>query len=78
MRKMTAGHNLICMCRVITLQITPGRMVRTETTVTVNKVTVSFLSCESAGPALGKGGLFLTVEIIMTYETVRMKRERKM
>ena len=78
MRKKTAEHNLLCMRRAITLQITQGRMVRTETTVTVDKVTVSFLSCESAGPALGKGGLFFTVEIIMTYETVRMRRERKM
>ena len=53
-------------------------MVRTETAVTVNKVIVSFLSFESAGPALGEGGFFLTVKIIMTYETVRMRRERKM
>ena len=52
-------------------------MVRTETTVTVNKVTVSFLSCESTGPVLGKGGLFLTVEIIMTYDTVTTARVRK-
>jgi len=39
-------------------------MVREETTVTINKVTVSFLSVERDGPALGERGLFFTVEII--------------
>ena len=61
----------------ITFPITQGRMVRKETTVTVNKVPVSFLSFERTGPVLGERGLFLTVEIIMAYETVRMRRERK-
>ena len=48
-----------------------------ETTVTINKVTVSFLSVERIGPALEEGGLFLTVEIIMTYDTVTTARVRK-
>ena len=52
-------------------------MVRKGTTVTINKVTVSFLSVERTGPALGEGGLFFTVEIIMTYGTVRTTRVRK-
>ena len=47
-------------------------MVRIETTVTINKVTVSFLSFESAGPALGDRGLFFTVEMIIAFESVRM------
>ena len=51
-------------------------MVRKGTTVTINKVTVSFLSVERTGPAL-EGGLFFTVEIIMTYETVTTTRVRK-
>ena len=40
-------------------------MARKETTVTINKVTVSFLSVERSGPALGEGGLFFTVEMII-------------
>ena len=52
-------------------------MVRKGTTVTINKVTVSFLSVERTSPALGEGGLFFTVEIIMTYETVTSTRVRK-
>ena len=52
-------------------------MVRKETKVTINKVTVSFLSVERAGPALGERGCFFTVEIIIAFETVRMRRERK-
>ena len=54
-------------------------MVRKDTTLTANKVTVSFLSFEIAVPAVGEGGLFLTVEMIIAYiyETVRMRRERK-
>ena len=52
-------------------------MVRKGTTVTINKVTVSFLSVERTGPALGEGGLFFTVEIIMTHETVTTTRVRK-
>ena len=52
-------------------------MVRKETKVTINKVTVSFLSVERTGPALGERGFFLTVEMIIAYETVRMRRERK-
>ena len=51
-------------------------MVRKGTTVTTNKVTVSFLSVERTGPAL-EGGLIFTVEIIMTYETVTTTRVRK-
>ena len=50
----------------IICQIVRGRMVRKETTVTINKVTVSFLSVERIGAALAEGGLFFTVEIIMT------------
>ena len=53
MRETTAGHNLLHMRWGTTFQIAQGRMVRKETTVTVNKVTVSFLSFESAVPALG-------------------------
>ena len=41
-------------------------MIRKETTVTINKVTVSFLSVKRTGPAL-----------IIAYETARMRRERK-
>ena len=52
-------------------------MVRKGTTVTINKVTVSFLSVERTSPALREGGLFFTVEIIMTYETVTSTRVRK-
>ena len=52
-------------------------MVRKGTTVTTNKVTVSFLSVERIGPALEEGGLFLTVEIIMTYDTVTTATVRK-
>ena len=52
-------------------------MVRKEATVTINKVTVSFLSVERTGPALGERGFFWTVEMIIAYETVRMRRERK-
>ena len=52
-------------------------MVRKETTVTINKITVSFLSVERTGPALGEGGLFFTVEIIMTYEAVKTTSVRK-
>ena len=55
------------------IQISPGRMVRKEATVTINKVTVSFLSVERTGPALGERGLFFTVEMIIAYETVRMR-----
>ena len=55
------------------IQISPGRMVRKEATVTINKVTVSFLSVERTGPALGEGGLFFTVEMIIAYETMRMR-----
>ena len=54
-------------------QISPGRMVRKEATVTINKVTVSFLSVEGTDPALGEGGLFFTVEMIIAYETVRIR-----
>ena len=50
----------------IICQIVRGRMLRKETTVTINKVTVSFLSVERIGAALTEGGLFFTVEIIMT------------
>ena len=53
------------------------RIVRKGTTVTINKVTVSFLSVERTSPALGEGGLFFTVEIIMTYETVTSTGVRK-
>ena len=42
-------------------------MVRKDTTLTANKVTVSFLSFEIAVPAVGEGGLFLTVEMIIAY-----------
>ena len=52
-------------------------MARREATVTINKVTVSFLSVERTSPALGERGLFFTVEMIIAYETVRMRRERK-
>ena len=52
-------------------------MVRKETTVTITKVTVSFLSVERIGAALAEGGLFFTVEITMTYETVTTTRVRK-
>ena len=52
-------------------------MVRKEATVTINKVTVSFLSVERTGPALGERGFFWTVEMIIAYETVRMRREKK-
>ena len=53
-------------------------MVRKEATVTINKVTVSFLSVERTCPALGgRGFFFLTVEMIIAYETVRMRREKK-
>ena len=52
-------------------------MVRKETKVTIIKVTVSFLSVERTGPALGERGFCLTVEMIIAYETVRMRRERK-
>ena len=55
------------------IQISPGRMVRKEATVTINKVTVSFLSVEGTDPALGEGGLFFTVEMIIAYETVRIR-----
>ena len=54
-----------------------GTIVRKEATVNINKVTVSFLPVERTGPALGEGGLFLTVAIIMTYETVTSTRVRK-
>ena len=59
------------------IQISPGRMVRKEATVTINKVTVSFLSVERTDPALGEGGSFFTVEMIIAYETVRMRMIRK-
>ena len=55
----------------------PNRKCEEETTVTINKVTVSFLSVERISPALEEGGLFLTVEIIMTYDTVTTTRVRK-
>ena len=79
MRNKAAGHNLllIVMRWGITVQITAGRMVRIETTVTINKVTVSFLSFESAGPALGERGLLFTVEMIIAFESVRMTTIRK-
>ena len=63
---------------VIIVQITPGRMVRKETTVTINNVTVSFLSVERAGPALGERGLFFTAEMIIAFESVRMRTMRTM
>ena len=80
MRKKTAGHNLLLIMRWwVTFQITSGRMVRKEITVTINKVTVSFLSVERAGPALGERGLFqFTVEMIITFESVRMRTMREM
>ena len=52
-------------------------MVRKKATVTINKVTVSFLSVERTGPALGERGFFLIVEMIIAYESVRMRREKK-
>ena len=52
-------------------------MVRKETTVTGNKVTVSLPSFESASPVLGWWGLFLPFEMIIAYETVRMRSQRK-
>ena len=55
----------------------PRKNVRKKATVTINKVTVSFLSVERTGPALGERGFFWTVEMIIAYETVRMRRERK-
>ena len=48
-----------------------------KATVTINKVTVSFLSVERTGPALGERGFFLIVEMIIAYESVRMRREKK-
>ena len=79
MRLSTAGPTctLLYMWKWITVQIIQGRMVRKEATVTINKVTVSFLSVERTGPALGERGFFWTVEMIIAYETVRMRRERK-
>ena len=79
MRSSTAGPTctLLYMWKWITVQIIQGRMVRKEATVTINKVTVSFLSVERTGPALGERGFFWTVEMIIAYETVRMRRERK-
>ena len=50
---------------------------RNHRNVTINKVTVSFLSFESAGPALGERGLFFTVEMIIAFESVRMTTIRK-
>ena len=55
----------------------PRKNGQKEATVTINKVTVSFLSVDRTGPALGERGFCLTVEIIIAYETVRMRRERK-
>ena len=52
-------------------------MVKKVTTLTANKVTVSFLSFEIAVPALGERGFILTVEMIIANETVRMRWERK-
>ena len=79
MRLSTAGPTctLLYMWKWITVQIIQGRMVRKEATVTINKVTVSFLSVERTGPALGERGFLWTVEMIIAYETVRMRRERK-
>ena len=79
MRLSTAGPTctLLYMWKWITVQIIQGRMVRKEATVTINKVTVSFLSFERTGPALGERGCFWTVGMIIAYETVRMRRERK-
>ena len=79
MRLSTAGPTctLLYMWKWIKVQIIQGRMVRKEATVTINKVTVSFLSVERTGPALGERGFFWTVEMIIAYETVRMRRERK-
>ena len=51
----------------------PRKNGQKEATVTINKVTVSFLSVERTDPALGEGGLFFTVEMIIAYETVRMR-----
>ena len=61
MRLSTAGPTctLLYMWKWITVQIIQGRMVRKEATVTINKVTVSFLSVERTGPALGERGFFL-------------------
>ena len=74
MCKSTAGYtSLLIWRRTTMIQISPGRMVRKEATVTINKVTVSFLSVERTGPALGEGGLFFTVEMIIAYETMRMR-----
>ena len=42
MRQRAAGHTLLHMWwRMTLIQVTPGRMVRKETTVTIHKVTVS-------------------------------------
>ena len=47
-------------------------MARKETTVTINKVTVSFLSVERTGPALGEGGDRANKE-----ELTRMTKSRR-
>ena len=76
-RKKTAGHNLLHIRWKTTVQIAQGRIVRKEATVTITKVTVSFLSVERIGPALGERGLFFTVEMIIAFESVRMRTTRK-
>ena len=78
MREITAGHNLLHTRWGTTFEIAQGRMVRKEATETINKVTVSFLSVERIGPALGERGLFFTVEMIIAFESVRMRTMRKM
>ena len=71
-----SGQTLLDIWGGIICQIVRGTRVRKGTTITINKVTVSFLSVERTGFAL-EGGLLFTVEIIMTYETVRTTRVRK-
>ena len=78
MRENTAGHNLLHMRWRTTVEIATGRIVRKEATVTINKVTVSFLSVERIGPTLGERGLFFTVEMIIAFESVRMRTLREM
>ena len=71
-----SGQTLLDIWGGIICQIVRGTRVRKGITITINKVTVSFLSVERTGFAL-EGVLLFTVEIIMTYETVRTTRVRK-
>ena len=74
---MTAARDIcLNMYCAINIQIAKGRIVKTETTVTMLKVTDNFLSDATALECCG-GGLLLNFMVIIILQTVIIRRVRK-